>query len=288
MVLLTSLIEDSLDQGYARAAARRAQGEPPARHGALVLSVGLLAVGLLLATAAAQTAQRSAATASTQAALAAEVDDRTAANRRLERELERERAAVSQARRSALRLTTEGARLDGRLSRLEASTGASAVRGPGMALRLEDAATDGADGDPRSDVDSDGRVTDRDLQTLVNEVWASGAEAVAINEQRLTAVSAIRAAGEAVLVGSRPLNPPYQVRAIGPASMRATFVEGFGGSYLQVLRDYGIRFSVEDRDQLRLPASAGLTVRYARTRPDVPSGATGATTPPPTIGESTP
>jgi uncharacterized protein YlxW (UPF0749 family) len=289
MVLLTSLVEDSLDQGYARAAARRAKGEPPARHGRWVLTAGLLAVGLLLATAAAQTSARSTATARTRAALAAEIEDRTAANQELEDSLDRQRAAVTRARRSSLRITSEGARLDRLLGRLEAATGAVPVRGPGVSLVLEDAGTDtGTDGDPRSDADADGRVTDRDLQTLVNELWAAGAEAVAINEQRLTAVSAIRSAGEAILVDFRPLRPPYEVRAVGPESMRPAFVEGFGGSYLQVLRDYGIRFSVEDRDSMRLPASAGLTVRYASTRADVPSGAADTTAPPRADEESTP
>jgi uncharacterized protein YlxW (UPF0749 family) len=282
MVLLTSLVEDSLDQGYARAAARRAAGERPPRHGRLVLTAGLLAVGLLLATAAAQTRDRAAATAQARAALAEEIEDRTAANERLERTLDRQRAAVSRARRAALGISAEGVRLDRLLARLESSTGAAAVRGPGMSLLLEEAGSEagGADVDPRTDDDADSRVTDRDLQTLVNEIWAAGAEAVAVNEQRLTSLSAIRAAGDAILVDFRPLNPPYEVRAIGPTDMRTTFVQGFGGSYLQVLRDYGIDFSVEDRDELVLPASAGLTVRYTTTPADVLSGATGSTATP--------
>jgi uncharacterized protein YlxW (UPF0749 family) len=290
MVLLTSLVEDSLDQGYARAAARRATGEQGRRGGRWVLTAGLLAVGLLLATAAAQTRDRADATAQARDALAAEVEDRTATNEQLERSLEQQRAAVSRERRAALRITADGARLERTLARLETVTGAAAVRGPGMSLVLEDAASqaEGADVDPRTDVDTDGRVTDRDLQTLVNEIWASGAEAVAVNEQRLTALSAIRAAGDAILVDFRPLNPPYEVRAIGPSQMRTRFVQGFGGSYLQVLRDYGIDYAVEDRDELELPASAGLTVRHATNPAHVPSGATGATSTPEETRERTP
>jgi uncharacterized protein YlxW (UPF0749 family) len=255
-----------------------------------VLAAGLVAVGLLLATAAAQTRERADATAEARAALAAEVEDRTAANEQLERTLDTQRDAVSRERRDALRITAEGARLERTLARLESVTGAGAVRGPGMSLVLEDAPSqaDGADVDPRTDDDSDGRVTDRDLQTLVNEIWAAGAEAVAVNEQRLTSVSAIRAAGDAILVDFRPLNPPYEVRAIGPEAMRTRFVQGFGGSYLQVLRDYGIDYAVEDRDELRLPASAGLTVRHATNPGDVPSGATGATPTPEDTRERTP
>ena len=72
----------------------------------------------------------------------------------------------------------------------------------------------------------------------------------------------------------RPINPPYEVSAIGPENMRTRFAEGFGGSYLQVLQDYGIDYSVQDQDEIAIPASAGLTVRYAISPSDVPSGAT--------------
>lgn len=276
MVLLTSLVEDSLDDGYARAAARRSQGAPAARYGRVILMAGLLAIGLLLATAAAQTRDRATATAQARTALASEIEDRTAANERLESSLATQRSAVSEARRAGLRITAQGSRLARTLATLEATTGAGAVQGPGMSVRLTDAApgdTD-ADVDPRTSGDTDGRVSDRDLQTVVNEVWAAGAEAVAVNEQRLTARSAIRSAGEAILVDFRPLSPPYEVQAIGPPALRTRFVSGFGGSYLQVLRDYGIDYSVEDRDELVLPASAGLSLRNATTPTDVPSGAT--------------
>jgi uncharacterized protein YlxW (UPF0749 family) len=87
---------------------------------------------------------------------------------------------------------------------------------------------------------------------------------VAVNGQRLTALSAIRSAGDAILVDFRPLNPPYEIQAVGDAhSLRTSFVAGFGGSYLQVLQGYGITYAVEDRDRLQLPASAGVRLRYA-------------------------
>ena len=270
MLLLTTLMENSLDEGYVRAAARReASGSPRSRPGVL-LAAGLLVVGLLLATAAAQARSRSDATAAARDALTAEIRDREAANARLERELRRGRAAALADRRAALRLTAQGAALSQELARLEAVTGAAPVRGPGMVVRLSDARpVEGADADPRTGDADDGRVTDRDLQTVVNEVWAAGAEAIAVNGQRLTSLSAIRAAGDAVLVDFRPLVPPYVVSAIGPPAMRTEFVAGFGGSYLQVLRDYGIDYAVEDRRRLRLPASNGLSLRQALTPDDV-------------------
>jgi uncharacterized protein YlxW (UPF0749 family) len=266
MLLLRNLVEDSLDEGYARAASRRAAGEPQGRGAVIVLTAGLLLVGLLLATAFAQTRERASSAAAARTALVAEVRDRAAANEQVQSRLDRQRAAVQRDQRQALAVTGAGAALADQLARLESATGAGPVAGPGMVVRVDDARheADGADADPRTAGTDEGRVTDRDLQTVVNEIWAAGAEAVAVNGQRLTALSAIRAAGDAVLVDFRPLNPPYEIAAVGdPDHLRATFVGGFGGSYLQVLRGYGIRYSAEDRDRLELAASAGVRLRYA-------------------------
>jgi len=274
MSLLTNLMNNSLDEGYAEAAARRPTSAAPRdwrKHSWLLLA-GLLAVGLLLSTAAAQAHDRASATAEAGAALIQEIQARTTSNDTLENSLERERAEVTESRRNALRLTSEGTALAARLATLEVVTGASPVTGPALVVHLTDAPPSddtGADVDPRTGDAADGRVTDRDLQTIVNEVWASGAEAVAVNGQRLTALSAIRSAGDAILVDFRPLSPPYDIVGVGDASaMRASFVEGFGGSYLQALRDYGIGYSLSTKRSARLAESSGVMLRYA----GVPAG----------------
>jgi uncharacterized protein YlxW (UPF0749 family) len=271
MSLLTNLMEHSLDEGYAEAAARRSSvpesGHP--RRPSVVLLLGLLAVGLLLATAAAQARARASSTAEVRTALVTEVRARSAANDRLEKSLERERADVVATRRNVLRLTAEGTSLAARLATLEVVTGAAPVTGPALVVHLTDApaaATSGADVDPRSGDATDGRLTDRDLQTIVNEVWGAGAEAVSVNGQRLTALSAIRSAGDAILVDFRPLSPPYDIVGVGDASaMRAKFAEGFGGSYLQALRAYKIGYSLSTKSAVRLAESSGVMLRYAHT-----------------------
>jgi uncharacterized protein YlxW (UPF0749 family) len=278
MSLLTDLMAHSLDAGYAEAHARRRPGEEQHRRGRprLLLLVGVLAVGLLLATSAAQTRNRASAVAQERDAIAGEIAGRAAQNDRLATALERERARLNTSRRDALRLSDEGQRLTRTLTTLEAATGATAVRGPALVVQLDDARSadaPGADVDPRSGQVADGRVTDRDLQTVVNQLWEAGAEAVAVNGQRLTALSAIRSAGDAVLVDFRPLSPPYEVVAVGDAPhVRTAFAEGFGGSYLQALRDYGISYSITTRDSVRLAASAGATLRYASAPSGTESG----------------
>ena len=271
MSLLTNLMEHSLDEGYAQAAARRPASAAPRdwRRPGWLLLAGLLAVGLLLSTAAVEERDRASSTAEARTALVREIQQRNAASDKVEKTLERDRADVAATRRGALQLTAEGTSLAARLTALEVVTGASPVSGPALVVHLTDAPASnasGADTDPRTGNATDGRVTDRDLQTVVNEVWASGAEAVAVNGQRLTALSAIRSAGDAILVDFRPLSPPYDIVGVGDASaMRTSFAEGFGGSYLQALRGYGIGYSLSTKGATRLAESSGVVLRYAHT-----------------------
>jgi uncharacterized protein YlxW (UPF0749 family) len=153
----------------------------------------------------------------------------------------------------------------------------------------------GAEGgtDPRATggFGNSGRVRDRDLQLVVNGLWEAGAEAVSINGQRLTALSAIRAAGDAILVDNRPLVTPYTVLAIGDGGQLASaFRNGVGGRYLKLLQDdYGIRADIAAQGSVDVPAATGVTLRYA-----VPAGAgaagagsTGASTGAGTAGAGT-
>lgn len=127
---------------------------------------------------------------------------------------------------------------------------------------------DGGDGGPRSTsgFSDTGRVRDRDLQRVVNGLWESGAEAVSINGRRLTALSAIRAAGDAILVDNKPLVPPYTVLAVGDGEeLGDRFQNSADGVYLHVLQEsYGIRTALSVEDDVRLPAAPSVTVRTAQ------------------------
>jgi uncharacterized protein YlxW (UPF0749 family) len=109
-------------------------------------------------------------------------------------------------------------------------------------------------------------VLDRDVAMVVNGLWVAGAEAVSVNGQPLTSLSAIRTAGSAILVDYRPLTRPYVVSAIGGPTLESQFATGSAGASLRTLHDaYGIRYGVEGVQDLTLPAASGLTLRYATT-----------------------
>jgi uncharacterized protein YlxW (UPF0749 family) len=182
-------------------------------------------------------------------------------------------------------LTRRGAAdLAERVERMGVASGDVPVLGPGGELTQYDAEPAGDEavgGDPRQDVGIvSGDVADRDLQIMVNGLWVAGAEAISVNGQRLTALSAIRSAGQAILVDYRPLVPPYVIRAIGdPAELQAGFAADLAGSYLQTLRNnYGITSTMDVRDRMTVPGGGELSLRWARPQtPLVPGLSLGTT-----------
>ena len=103
---------------------------------------------------------------------------------------------------------------------------------------------------PTRDKD-EGKVFSKDLQVVVNGLWEAGAEAISVNGQRLTSRSAIRFAGEAILVNYRPLARPYTISVIGdPEDLQVEFAGNDGGAYARALKDnYGIRVSIDAADE---------------------------------------
>ncbi len=109
---------------------------------------------------------------------------------------------------------------------------------------------------------------------MVNALWAAGAEAVSINDQRLGTTSAIRFAGEAVLVDFRPVTNPYEIRAIGdPETLSARFLASPEvGNLALISESFGLRFDFAKADDLTLPAASTLELRYAHPADDPTPG----------------
>lgn len=268
MFLLTNVMEHALDDGYAEAAARRGQVGtsrlPTSLSGRLGLAAGLLLAAIVVTVGAAQAHRAAPTEAKERQKLIDRVQAETRSADSLQKSVDGLRDTVSAEQRAALR--DRG----GDTGRLDLPAGATPVHGPGVKLVVDDAkeAAQGDTGGPResSGFTDTGRVRDRDMQRVVNGLWASGAEAVSVNGQRLTALSAIRAAGDAILVDNRPLVPPYTVLAIGDGEKLSTaFQDSADGQYLHVLEEnYGIRASVTVEKDVRLAAAPSLIVRYAR------------------------
>ncbi|MFE0632899.1 DUF881 domain-containing protein [Streptomyces sp. NPDC058864] len=281
MSLLTNVMEHSLDDGYAEATARRgATGTsrlPGTLRGRLVLALGLVLAAVVVTIGAVQTQVAAPTLAKERQKLIDRIQSETRNADELQKNVDGLRDDVAARQRQALK------EQDGDAERVALLAGATPVTGPGIELEVNDAkeASSGGGNDPRttSDFSDTGRVRDRDMQRVVNGLWASGAEAISINGQRLTSLSAIRAAGDAILVDNRPLVPPYTVLAIGdPQKLSTSFLDSADGQYLHVLQEnYGIRTRVSEKEKLELPAAPSLIIRSATPVPSTgpSSGASG-------------
>ncbi|MFI6335429.1 DUF881 domain-containing protein [Streptomyces sp. NPDC050535] len=270
MSLLTNVMDHSLDDGYAEATARKRAdgtgGMPKTLWAKLGLAAGLVVAALVVTLGAANARIAAPAIAKERQELIDRIERETTAADKIEDDVDTLRADVSARQRAALKADggSEQADLVGLLS------GATAVHGPGVKLVVDDAeeASQDGDGDPRetSGFSDTGRVRDRDMQRVVNGMWESGAEAISVNGQRLTALSAIRAAGDAILVDNRPLVPPYTVLAVGDGRQLSTrFQNSADGLYLHALQEnYGIRTSISVQDDVRLGAAPSVIVRTAQ------------------------
>jgi uncharacterized protein YlxW (UPF0749 family) len=269
--LLELVTQESLDQDYRYLAERRAQGEPPrsSSRTATVAVLGVLALfGLLVATAAAQDARDAVVDATSRAVLIDQINQRRDQLARSQDRIGRMRARISTLE-SGLEVTGSSQVAAGqRVQRLLARTGFGAVRGPGVRVVVEDSPS----GIPNE------AVRDSDLALLVNALWSVGAEAISINEQRLTVLSAIRNVDVAVHVNGKPVSPPYIVSAIGdPKTLQADLVNSPRGQAFFALADaLGLVWDMSNQTELILPAAPLRPLRAATITGQVDNGPVGS------------
>jgi uncharacterized protein YlxW (UPF0749 family) len=263
MPLLTRVMTDTMDEDYAYIAGNRAAqptddaAKSTARRPiSLALAMVLALFGALLITAAIQTHRNKPGAERERAALVDQIHAGSASVDRLRARTSNLQSEIQDLRDAVLRSTDRGQALDQRLLRLGVITGTAPVTGPGVQVTVDDAA-DSATG---------GKVLDVDLQVLVNGLWAVGAEAISINGHRLTTLTSIRVAGEAITVNYSPLTPPYVIDAIGnPDTMPADFLETTAGQTWQELQaNYGLQFSMVPAESLDLPGRTDVTLDVAQ------------------------
>jgi uncharacterized protein YlxW (UPF0749 family) len=162
----------------------------------------------------------------------------------------------------------EVARLRAEAAALAHGVGTQAVTGPALSVSLDDAKRTAASL-PKGYTADMIIVHQQDVQNVVNALWAGGAEAMMLQDQRVIATSAVRCVGNTLILQGRVYSPPYVIQAIGDqAGMRAALD---GSKQVRNYRDYadlfGLGYDVTSKAQASFPAYAGsLGLLYARIR----------------------
>ncbi|WP_269799830.1 MULTISPECIES: DUF881 domain-containing protein [Pseudofrankia] len=285
---LAAVAAGALDPAYrAAAAARRAEAAAPAgagrasgafrasglaraaavrRRPARLATVALAAtVGLLLAGAAGTWRAGDASREHVDAALAVERDLRAADVVTLTGRARTLSADVDAARAALALAEGEQRAVASALGVLEPAAAARPANGPGLRVEIVDA-TPGQPGTGPAGEGGAGRLTDRDLAELVNALWSGHASAIAVGGVRLAPTSAIRTAGQAILVGFQPVASPYRIDAVGdPARLLAALLGSDTGRRLAAghLTGARLRATTTMRD-LTVPAALVTPPRLAR------------------------
>ncbi|MEW5821400.1 MAG: DUF881 domain-containing protein [Cyanobacteriota bacterium] len=94
-----------------------------------------------------------------------------------------------------------------------------------------------------------------DLLSIVNELWGSGAKAISVNDQRITATSEFNCIGPIILINKSRVLPPFTIKAIGdPEELERAVSNGYIKKY--DLENFGIKFTIQKNESIEVPASS--------------------------------
>ena len=140
--------------------------------------------------------------------------------------------------------------VENELNRLQLISGTSAVKGSGILITV------------------DGYLLASDLVVIINELWAAGAEAVAINDCRITATSGISYVDSTdktyLTCNGTVIQEPYEIRALGNGAILEKSLTMPGG-ISDSLSLYQVRLNISLEEELVLASQPSqLRLRYGK------------------------
>ena len=258
MTLINEVMHRPLDPSYA-AAARDKKLNPSTKYkntrtGFLLILAVLMGVVVTIAVKELRAPQPAALAARTL--LEQQIKDRRAAvtdlrhtNESLQSQIEQLRdATLAEVNPELLQTVRKDSTINGSVE----------VEGPGLIIKV----TDG----PGAHENYDFAVHDSDLQSIINSLWASGAEAISVNDYRLTSTTAIRSAGETILIDLQSIISPYEIKAIGQEYVfQHNFELSVGAGQLSVLNQrYGIGYQLKSEKSIKIIQGSPMVLFYAK------------------------
>jgi uncharacterized protein YlxW (UPF0749 family) len=152
-------------------------------------------------------------------------------------------------------------KLERQANELAAAAGRTPVTGPAVRVRLDDAKL--VSGEVPAGADPDDYVIhQQDVQAVVNALWAGGAEAMMLQDQRVISTSAVRCVGNTLILQGRVYSPPYVITAMGDtaAMQRALAVDPDVENLRQWSVAVGLGYDVSALGEQTFPAYSGSIV----------------------------
>ena len=144
--------------------------------------------------------------------------------------------------------------------------GLTEVTGEGVTVTLKDNNSVTADTISVTDDISFYLVHDVDLRSIVNELENAGAEAIAINNQRIVFSTSITCEGNVISVNGEKVSSPFTIEAIGSSLGLYSALTRPGG-YVESLNRTGIPTAVRRNDNVTIGKFNGvINFKYGQMR----------------------
>jgi uncharacterized protein YlxW (UPF0749 family) len=248
--------------------------------------VGVFAVAGLLFATSAETA-RGTQLRTDRTDLAAVIRAENAKHDEITRRLARLRDDIDAQEAAEAGVNSDVAALRQKAAAVAPGAGLAPVAGRGLVVTLDDAPRTGTR--PSDAAPDDLVVHQQDVQAVVNAMWAGGAEAMMLMDQRVISTSAVRCVGNTLILQGRVYSPPFTIAAIGdPVRMRrAMDASPAVPVYLQYVQRYGLGWKLEEK-LLSMPAFGGsLQLRFAKVAPSASASASSSPSSSPSASAST-
>ncbi|MGE5473414.1 MAG: DUF881 domain-containing protein [Ignavibacteriales bacterium] len=187
----------------------------------------------------------------------------SSANEKLEdakRELASKEKKIEQYQEAASKGGNLGKIIQKDITQAKLLAGLTAAQGPGVIITLNDSKVR----NEQVDINENYFVIhDSDILLVINELRASGAEAISLNDQRVIATSEIRCAGPVLSINNTRTSAPFRIKAIGNATDMENALKMRDG-VVDALQQWGIEIEISKQDNLVIPGFDGaLTFKYA-------------------------
>jgi uncharacterized protein YlxW (UPF0749 family) len=135
------------------------------------------------------------------------------------------------------------------------------LKGPGVVLEVNDSTLLGKDSGDNDLL----LIHEGDLVAITNELWADGAEAIAVNGQRLVAGSAFVCSGRLIRVNNEAISAPFTFTAIGD---QRNLVSGLNmpNGLIDKMRVMEFQVNLTQKNDLEVPPIA-VTPKYRFATP---------------------
>lgn len=147
------------------------------------------------------------------------------------------------------------------IARQRQAAGLTVEAGTGLVVTLSDAPRQ-AGGLPK-DIDPNWLlVHQEDIQGVLNALWAGGATAISVMDERIISTSPIKCVGSTVLVNGKVFSPPFIIKAIGdPKQLQKSLDRDETVSlFRDIARTYGLQYNVSVGPSIVMRGYSGVIV----------------------------